>query len=72
VSPRAARLSPPTRAQPVEAPPAEDTAEAVVESVVEADNSEEVRATPPLRDRRPLLASHAPRSNTARCREFVD
>ena len=27
---------------------------------------------PPLRDRRPLLASHAPRSNTARCREFVD
>ena len=47
-SPLAPRASPPTptHAQPVEATPADDTAEAVVESVVEAGNSEEVRATP--------------------------
>ena len=45
LAPRAS--SPQTHAQPVEAPPAEDTAEAVVESVVEAENSEEVRANPP-------------------------
>ena len=38
---------PPTHTQPVEAPPAEDTAEAVVESAaVEGETSEEVRATP--------------------------